>query len=118
MRRTWLVLMLTTIAWAGCAAGPATDKVSVAAVNTAKGLPEQSRLIMCLVAPTRPCQGLPGPTDRDVVRAHVRDNATLACEIATRDNQATAPQSTACQCAQAKTPDQFEAACAAWAGVQ
>jgi hypothetical protein len=120
MRRTWLVLMLTMAAVAGCAAqaGPATDNVSTVARNLSKGLPEQSRLLMCLVASPRQCQGMPGPSDRDVVRAHVRDNATLTCEIAQRDNQATAAASPACQCAQAKTPDQFELACASWAGVQ
>jgi hypothetical protein len=113
----WIVLI--AIGWMGCGATtPSVDNVGKVARNVAKGLPEQSRLLMCLVAPQKPCTGMPGPSDRDVVRAHVRDNATLSCEIATHDDHATAPTSTACQCAKARSQDDFEASCSNWAGVK
>lgn len=114
-----MCLVLVTMGLIGCATGqPPVDTLGQSARNVSKGLAEQSRLLMCLVAAPKSCAGMPGPSDRDVVRSHVRDNATLSCDIATHDDKATAPTSPACQCAQATSPDQFETACAAWAGVQ
>jgi hypothetical protein len=115
MRAMWMVPIMMLI---GCATGSTVDNVGKVARNVAKGLPEQSRLLMCTVAAPAPCTGMPGPSDRDVVRAHVRDNATLSCEIATRDDHATAPTSAACQCAKATSAEEFETSCASWAGVK
>ena len=116
MRAMWMVLI--TMCLIGCATVAPVDNVGQVARNVSKGLPEQSRLLMCLVAAQKPCTGIPGPSDRDVVRAHVRDNATLSCEIATRDDNANAPTSAACQCAKATSPELFETSCASWAGVK
>jgi hypothetical protein len=117
MRAIWIGLI--AIGLIGCAgATPQVDNVGKVARNVAKGLPEQSRLLMCLVAPDKPCNGMPGPSDRDVVRAHVRDNATLSCEIVTRDDSASASTSAACQCARATSPEDFETSCSSWAGVK
>lgn len=116
MRAMWLVAIATYMI--GCATVAPVDHVGKVARNVAKGLPEQSRLLMCLVAAPKECAGMPGPSDRDVVRAHVRDNATLSCEIATRDDSSTAPTNAACQCAKAASPDEFETSCASWAGVK
>jgi hypothetical protein len=110
--------MGAALGWLGCAHVEPTDNVAQVARNVSKGLPEQSRLLMCSVAPPKPCGGMPTAQDRDVVRAHVRDNATLSCEIAMRDDKGSAPSTPACRCAQAKSPDDFELSCASWAGVQ
>jgi hypothetical protein len=117
MKVQWIVLV--AICMIGCAgASPQVDNVGKVARNVSKGLPEQSRLLMCLVGSQKTCSGMPGASDRDVVRAHVRDNATLSCEIATRDDAATAGASPACQCAKATSPEDFETSCGAWAGVK
>jgi hypothetical protein len=104
------------VAWlAGC---PAPDYLDKSARGVSAGLPEQSRLLMCLVASPIQCQGMPGPTDRSVIRSHVRDNATLSCTIATHDSADSAPSTSACKCANTKDDTTFETDCGAWAGVK
>jgi hypothetical protein len=112
--------MLSAIGLVGCAhvEPQPTDNVAQVARNVSKSLPEQSRLLMCSVASPKPCGAMPGPADRDVVRQYVRNNATLSCEIATRDDKTTAVETPACKCARFKSADDFEVSCASWAGVQ
>jgi hypothetical protein len=103
----------------GCATvAPPVDNVTPVVRNVSKGLAEQSRLLMCSFGSPKPCTAMPSQQDRDVVRAHVRDNATLTCEVATKDNKDTAATTPACKCAESKSSEEFETTCASWAGVQ
>jgi hypothetical protein len=113
-----LGVMGMIVGLAGCPASNQVNNVEKAARNLARGLPEQSRLLMCTVASPTQCQGMPVQGDRDVIRAGIRDNATLACEIATHDRSDAAATAPECKCSSAKSNEEFEAACGAWAGVK
>jgi hypothetical protein len=113
MKRLWTVVAVSLLA--GCASPSFLEK---SARGVANGLPEQSRLLMCTVASTTQCQGMPGSSDRAVIRSHVRDNASLACVIATHDSADSAPSTGACKCANSKDDATFETDCGSWAGVK
>jgi len=115
MKRIWFALGIAGSLGLGCSH---PDYLEKSARGVAAGLPEQSRLLMCLVASPVNCVGMPGPADRAVVRSHVRDNASLACTIATHDDATSGPTSAPCKCATSSTDQAFEELCAGWAGVK